>query len=106
MISPEVDLSGDGFPIGNGLTAVDPGENIIEFLEPLGRNNDVDVAADGLTSGISEQALGGGIPAGDRAVELSGDDRVVGGLNHRGEQALTFPGLSLFGNDLASQGMK
>ena len=47
-----------------------------------------DVLAHRFRRGISEQAFGGRIPAGDRAVERHRDDGVVGGFDRGAEQAL------------------
>ncbi len=93
-ISPAADLIGEiasdtctclpslctphGFVMFDGFASAYPIEDIVHLGATVGRNNDVDALADRFRRGISEQAFGGPVPAGDGAVERLGDDRVVG----------------------------
>lgn len=52
-------------------------KNIVQFVEPFGGDDQIDMAADRFSGGISEQVLGGRIPGGDGTVEFIGDDGVV-----------------------------
>ena len=92
--------------VGDGLAAAGAGENVAQLREPFGRDDEVDMFADGFNRLISEQALGGRVPAGDDAVERFGDDGVVGGFDHRAEQTLAL-GMPLpLGGALAAQGVE
>jgi hypothetical protein len=53
-------------------------ENPLLFLVQLGRDDAGDRLADHLARFVAEQALGGGVPRGDHAVDGLADDRVVG----------------------------
>ncbi len=44
--------------------------------------------ADGLRSGVTEDAFGGRIPVGDAAMQVLGDDRLAGAADQRGQLAL------------------
>ncbi len=44
--------------------------------------------ADGLRSGVTEDAFGGWIPVGDAAMQVLGDDRLAGAADQRGQLAL------------------
>ena len=70
------------------LAAADPAQDILHLAGAVGRHDQVDVLADGLLGRISEQALGGRIPAGDGAVERLRHDRVVGGFDRRAVEPL------------------
>jgi hypothetical protein len=80
-------------PHANGLEVVDPlagsdaGEDVRFFVLALGRNEDVDRLADQLVGRIAEDPLGRGIAGLDDAVEVFRENRVLGGLDDRGEIA-------------------
>jgi len=54
------------------------------FVVPIRRNEDCDGPANGFLRGIAEESMRATIPAGDHAVEVFGQDRVIGGFNDRG----------------------
>ena len=76
-----------------GLEMVDPspglqaGDDLVLLRDAIGRDDERDVAADGLCGGVAEEALGGGVPALDDAVERLADDGVVGRFDDRRQQA-------------------
>ena len=70
--------------------AVEDGEEVVLLL---GREDQLDGFSDRLVGRVPEDPLGGTVPAGDRAVEGLGDDRVLARADDRGEQAPLLVGL-------------
>jgi len=70
----------------DALAGLDPGQQRALFVDAIGRDDQEDRLADGLDRRVAEQTLGGGVPAGDRSVQLTADDRVVGRLHDRRQQ--------------------
>src|SRR3954469_21526440 len=67
-----------GFEMFDPLTLTDTLEDVVDLGAPVRRNDDVDPLADRFRRLETEQAFGGAIPCGNRAVERLGDDGVVG----------------------------
>ena len=78
-------------------------EKIAHLGAPVGRNDEVDVLADGFQSSISKQAFGGRVPRGDGAVKGLGDDGVVGRFDDGAEQPLSLGVTIPFGSGLPAQ---
>ena len=66
---------------------LEAGDDLVFLADPIGRNDERDVAADRLVRGVAEEPLGAGVPAVDDAVERLADDGVVRRLDDRGQQA-------------------
>ena len=77
-----------GFVILDRLAAADLAQDVAHLGPPLGRDDEIDVLADRFRRGESEQAFGGRIPAGDRAIERFRDDGVMGRFDRGAEQTL------------------
>ena len=60
--------------------------NVVFLGDALGRDDKRDMAADGLLGGVTEQPLGGRIPALDDTVEGLTDNGIIRGFNDRREQ--------------------
>ena len=105
MVAPEGDLIGEmlsetsiGLPslrkrvrfvVLDALAPADPPQRILHLGLPLRSGTRMrDALARGLGCGVAVQTFGGGIPAGDGAVERQRDDGVVGRFDRRAEQAL------------------
>ena len=76
------------FVVLDAFAPADPAQGVLHLALPVGGHDDRDVLPDRFRRGVAEQAFGGRIPAGDRAVERHRDDGVVGGFDRRAEQAL------------------
>ena len=63
-----------------GIATADSGAYLVAFLDSAVRDQDVERLSDHLLPGVSEQALGRGVPAGDHGVRSGADDRIVGPL--------------------------
>ena len=74
----------DGLAPGHPLARPHPLERAAEGLAGLGLQGDQrDGPPQRLVAGVAEQPLGAGVPGLDPAVGGEGEDRVVGGLDHR-----------------------
>src|SRR5215469_3797154 len=81
----------------DALTSAQPGENVGFFLTAVGRDKDGDWATQHFGRGIAENVAGGVVPAHDDAVEVFGNDGVVGTGDDGGQELLRreLPGLFL-----------
>ena len=70
------------------LAAADAPEDGRHLVLPARGGEERDVAADDLPGRVAEEALGGGVPARDDAVEVLADDRVVGARDDRRQERL------------------
>src|SRR5579872_5179381 len=79
-----------GFEVLDALAAAQPLKNCGFLRSQLGRNQNSDGAPDGLFGSESENAAGTGVPTRDDAVEVFGNNGIVGRGDDRGKAALCF----------------
>lgn len=72
--------------VHDALPAGDPGEELIDLADPVGRAQGGDRLADDLSGRVPVHPLGGRVPARDRAVHGLPHDGVVGGVHDRRQQ--------------------
>ena len=75
----------------DGLAAADALEYDEFLIVPLRRDQDGHRLADDFGGRIAEEPLGSFVPAGDDAIEVLTDDRVVRGLDDGGEPLHRLP---------------
>jgi hypothetical protein len=79
------------------LAAPDARQHLGLLGQPLGGDDQGDVAPDRLRGRPAEHPLGGAVPAGDDAVQRLADDGVVGPLHDGGEPRLQLLGALVAG---------
>jgi hypothetical protein len=71
----------NGFEMLDALPGAQTAEDLAFLILELRRDDDGNRLSDGFVGGKSENAFCSGVPAGDDAVEVFGDDGVVGRLD-------------------------
>ena len=69
----------------DSFAAPDSGQNVVFFGPSLGRDDHLDVLADGLSRAIAKHSLCAGIPRCDYAVERFADDYVIRRCDNRSQ---------------------
>jgi hypothetical protein len=67
------------------LAAPDARQHVVFLGVPLRRDDERDVPADGLGRRVAEHPLGGAVPRDDHTLERLAHDRIVGGIDDRGQ---------------------
>src|SRR5204863_9721342 len=67
---------------------LEPLQDLGDFVAPIWRGEHLDQATDRLLGAVAVDLFGGRVPADDRAFQCLADDRVVGGLDDRGQPRL------------------
>ena len=76
-----------GLVVHHALPATDPGEELLDLADPVGRAQGGDRMPDDLIRRVSVHPLGGRVPERDRAVQGLPHDGVVGGVHDRRQQS-------------------
>src|SRR5947207_960117 len=71
--------------MSHALPASDAVENRVLFVLMIFWNDQTNGLAHGLTFRVAEHSLRGGIPRGDDAIEVLGDDGIIGRFHDRRE---------------------
>jgi hypothetical protein len=69
-------------------------QNLGDFIGTIARRQDRDVLSDRLFRRVAVNALGSLVPTGDSAVQVFADDRVLGGIDNRGQARPVFASCS------------
>src|SRR5579863_8796957 len=69
----------------DALAVSDAADDLRLFLVELARNKDGDGLADDFLGGVFEDAFGGGVPAADNAVQVFGNNGIVGTIDDGGQ---------------------
>src|ERR1700735_2369953 len=67
----------------DSFAAPDSGQNVVFFGPSLGRDDHLDMLADGFSRAIAKHAFGAWIPRCDHAVERFADNYVIGRCDNR-----------------------
>ena len=81
-------VDADGLEVIHAFAEAQAGEDGRLFVDAIGRHKDGDRFADDFVGGPAEDALRTGVPGLNDAVEILGDDGVVGGFDDGGEASL------------------
>src|SRR6266404_2770525 len=77
----------DSFEMVDSLASLESLKNLCFLVPAVGRNDERNVPADRLLCGVPEHSPRTFIPAGDDAIQILADDRVVRGIHDRSQQS-------------------